>query len=162
MESKVIDAHERLWARVTSFQNQLPHPYGSVLLRIMISTPEELEELRNDPNFQFRTDDKAFGDIFDPKDLLLLRPYVEDNLWDMAHSRIVFVMRLLILFSKDKPNPVPMTNWPEDKLITTHLLTAFSEQELERTNYSRPGAYRQLTHEWDSRILAKIKSRLFG
>ena len=77
----------------------------------MISTPEELEELRNDPNFQFRTDDKAFGDIFDPKDLLLLRPYVEDSLWDMAHSRIVFVMRLLILFSKDKPN-----SCPDDKL----------------------------------------------
>ena len=162
LESKVIDAHDRLWERVTRFERQLPHPIGSVLFRLMICTPEELEELRKDSKLQFRTDDKAFGDISDLSDLLLLRPYIDDRLWEMAHSRLAFVMRLLILFSKGKPNPVPMTNWPEDELVKTHLLNAFSEQELEQINYSRPGAYQQLVVEWDLRILAGIKNRLFG
>ena len=69
-------------------------------------------------------------------------------------------MRLLLLFSADTPNPLELTNWPEDELIRQHLQTAFTEQELERFNYSQPGTFKKITDLWEARILADIKKAL--
>ena len=78
----------------------------------------------------------------------------------MAAGRITFTLRLLLLFSTDTPNPVELTNWPEDELVRRHLQTAFSEQELERFNYSQPGTFMEITDLWEARILAGIKKAL--
>ncbi len=80
----------------------------------------------------------------------------------MAASRITFTLRLLLLFSTDTPNPVELTNWPEDELVRHHLQTAFTQQELERFNYSQPGTFKEITDLWDARIVAQIKKTLFA
>lgn len=56
-------------------------------------------------------------------------------------------MRLLVFFSKDDPNPVPMTNWPEDCLVKQYLLKAFSDEELERANHSEPPSSRPVSQK---------------
>ena len=163
LESRRIEAHEKLWERVVRFQDELPEPFSEVLFKILISTPQELEKLRKSDELQFDVEDEIFYKMGDSlKDLRLSRPYFEDRLWDMIHGRIAFPMRLLVLFSKDDPNPVPMTNWPEDCLVKQHLLKAFSEEELERVNYSEPGVYEDLVDKWDLRILAEIRKGISG
>ena len=71
-------------------------------------------------------------------------------------------MRLLLLFSTDIPNPIELTNWPEDELIRQHLQTAFTEQEIERFNYSQPGTYKEITDLWEDRIITEVKKALFN
>ena len=83
-------------------------------------------EKRN-PERQFSTADEEFRELVDRSRLdLLARPYVDDILWEIAASRITFTLRLLLLFSTDTPNPVELTNWPEDELVRRHLKTAFT------------------------------------
>ena len=163
LESRRIEAHEKLWERVVRFQDELPEPFSEVLSKILISTPQELEKLRECEELQFDVEDEIFYKVGDSlNDLRLSRPYFDDRLWDMFRSRIAFPMRLLVLFSNDYPNPVPMTNWPEDCLVKEYLLKAFSQEELERVNYSEPGVYEDLVEKWDLRILAEIRKGISG
>ena len=161
LQSKIIDAHEKLWGRIIEVKNGLPSPYSTALGLFLILTPRELEEAKQRSEFQFSTGDEAFKSVMDNRDLDLIRPYIEDHLWQMARARIAFGMRLLILFSRDTPNPVELTNWPEDKLVVQHLLTSFSPKELEQFNYSQPGTFKEIVELWDERMLAEIKKALF-
>ena len=163
LDSKVIDAHEKIWKRIVDFQDELPSPYRTVLSSMAVCTPEEMEELRDKPDLQFSITDDAIKEMLNAlQGLRLARPYIDDRLWDMAHSRIVFAARLLVLFSKDVPNPVEMTNWPEDKLIVHHMRNAFSQKEIEQYSFSHPRAYNDMVRTWEVRILEEIRKALFG
>ena len=161
LRSRIIDAHEKLWERIVEIKGNLPSPYGTVLGFFAILTPKELEAAKGKSDFQFSTADKAFVEVIDDRKLNLIRPYVDDTLWQMAKGRIAFAMRLLILFSTDTPNPVELTNWPEDKLVVQHLRTAFTLKELEQFNYSQPGTFTEIVDLWETRIVAEIKKALF-
>ena len=88
---------------------------------------------------QFSIADEGFRQLVDASQLdLLARPYIDGTLWEMAAGRITFPLRLLLLFSTDTPNPVELTNWPEDELVRRHLQTAFSEQELKDSTTPNP------------------------
>ncbi len=162
LQSKVIDAHAMLWERVVRIGHNVPLPYSPVLGFFSLLSPAELEAQKRNPEHQFTTADQKFRALVDQSQLdPLERPYVDDTLWEMAASRITFSLRLLLLFSTDTPNPVELTNWPEDELVIRHLQTAFTEQELERFNYSQPGTFKEITDSWDARIVAQIKKALF-
>ena len=163
LQSKVIDAHAMLWERIVRIGHNVPRPYNGVLGLFTLLSPTELEEEKRNPEHQFSTADEEFRELVDRSRLdLLARPYVDDILWEMAASRITFTLRLLLLFSTDTPNPVELTNWPEDELVRRHLKTAFTEQEIEKFNYSHPGTFREITDLWDARIVAQIKKALFA
>jgi len=162
LQSRIIDAHEKLWERIVDIGHNVPSPYGGILALFSLLTPEELAAGKRKPETQFSTADTAFGKLVDGSTLdLLTRPYIDDALWEMATSRIAFTLRLLLLFSTDTPNPVELTYWPEDALVRRQLQTAFTEQECERFNYSQPGTFREITDLWEERIVAQIKKALF-
>ena len=162
LQSRTIDAHAMLWERIVAIGHNVPSPYSGVLALFSLLSPEELEAEKRNPEHQFSTTDQTFRELVDRSRLdLLARPYVDDTLWEMAAGRIVFTLRLLLLFSTDTPNPVELTNWPEDELVRRHLQTAFTEQELERFNYSQPGTFKEINDLWEARILAEIKKALF-
>ena len=163
LQSKVIDAHAMLWERVVRIGHNVPLPYSGILGFFHLLSPAELEVQKRNPEHQFTTADQTFRELVDQSQLdPLERPYVDGTLWEMAASRIAFTLRLLLLFSTDTPNPVELTNWPEDELVRRHLKTAFTEQEIERFNYSQPGTFREITDLWDARIVAQIKKALFA
>ena len=162
LQSKIIDAHEKLWERIVEIGHNVPSPYSKMLGLFLLLSPAELEAEKRNPELQFSTADEAFRELVDGNKLdLLVRPYIDDTLWEMATGRIVFTLRLFVLFSTDTPNPVELTNWPEDILVRQHLQTVFTEQELERFNYSQPGTFKQITDLWEGRIVAEIKKALF-
>ena len=161
LQSRIIDAHEKLWERIVDIGHNVPSPYDRVLGLFVFLSPAELEAEKGNPELQFSTADEAFRELVDGSGLdLLARPYIDGTLWEMAASRITFTLRLLLLFSTDTPNPVELTKWPEDELVRQHLQTAFTEQELERFNYSQPGTFKEITDLWEARILADIKKAL--
>ena len=163
LQSRIIDAHEKLWERIVDIGHNVPSPYGGVLGLFALLSPAELEAEKRDPELQFSRFDEAFRELLDKTRLdLLSRPYIDDALWQMAEGRIAFTLRLLVLFSTDTPNPIELTNWPEDELVRQHLQTVFTEQELERFNYSQPGTFKQITDLWEARITAGIKKALFA
>ena len=162
LQARIIKAHEMLWEKIVNIEHNVPSPYGGVLGSFLILSPVELETEKRNPNLQFSTADQAFRELVDGSRLdLLARPYIDDTLWEMAAGRIAFTLRLLILFSTDTPNPVELTNWPEDELVRRHLQTAFTDQEIERFNYSQPGTFKEITDLWEARIVAEIKKVLF-
>ena len=161
LQSRIIDAHEKLWERIVGINGNIPNPYSGVLGLFVLLTPTELEAAKRKPELQFSTADKAFMELVDGSKLdLLVRPYIDNTLWEMATGRIAFALRLLMLFSTDTPNPVELTNWPEDILVRRHLQTVFTEQELEQFNYSQPGTFKQITDLWEDRIVAGVKKAL--
>ena len=163
LEAKIINAHEKLWDAILRVK-QLPPPYSGALDYFKLYTPQELEKAREKPELQFSMTTLEFTKLIDSSDLDPYRLYIDDHLWNMATSRIAFSDRLLVLFSSDGPNdgpnPVGLTNWPEDKLIVQHLLTAFSQRELDQFNYSPPGVFGKIVEKWESRILTEIKKAL--
>ena len=162
LQSKVIEAHEELWRKVVGIRRELPSPYSTVLgLFFSILTPEELVKARGKSEFQFSMEDEAFIDLMNEYNLDLIRPYIDNHLWEMATARIRFAMRLLILFSVDNKMQVELTSWPEDQTIVESLLTTFSQEELERFSYSHPGTFREILNLWESRVLAETKKALF-
>ena len=162
LQSRIIDAHEKVWARIVEIGHNVPNPYSEVLRLFSFLSPEELEKAKKKPEFRFSIADKTFGELVDGSGLdLLARPYIDDSLWEMAEGRIALTLRLLTLFSTDTPNPLELTNWPEDELVRRHLQTVFTEQELERFNYSEPGTFKEITDLWEARIVAEIKKALF-
>ena len=162
LQAKIIDAHEKLWERIVEIGHNIPNSYSEALLSFLILSPEELEAKKRNPEFQLSRADEAFRELVDRSPLdLLTRPYIDDTLWEMATGRIAFTLRLLFLFSTDAPNPIGLTNWPEDKLVRQYLQTAFTEQELERFNYSQPGMFKEITDLWEARIVAEIRKALF-
>ena len=162
LQSRIIDAHEKLWERIVEIGHNVPSPYSKILGLFLLLSPAELEAEKGNPELQFSTADEVFRELVDGNKLdLLVRPYIDDTLWEMATGRIAFTLRLLVLFSTDTPNPVELTNWPEDILVRQHLQTVFTEQELERFNYSQPGTFKQITDLWEARIVAEIKKALF-
>ena len=162
LQARIIDAHEKLWERIVQIEHNIPSPYSGALLSFLILSPAELETAKRNPEIQFSTADEAFRELRDGRQLdLRTRPYIDDTLWEMAAGRIAFTLRLLILFSTDTPNPVELTNWPEDELVRQHLQTVFTEQELERFNYSQPGTFKEITDLWEARIVTEIRKALF-
>ena len=162
LQSRIIDAHAMLWERIVAIGHNVPNPYSGVLGLFSFLSPAELEEEKRNPERQFSTADQKFRELVDRSQLdLLARPYVDDTLWEISGSRIAFTLRLLLLFSTDTLNPVELTNWPEDELVRRHLQTTFTEQELERFNYSQPGTFDEITDLWNARIVAQIKKALF-
>ena len=161
LQARIIEAHEMLWQRIVEIGHNVPSPYIGVLGLFSLLSPEELEAQKMNSELQFSIADEAFRQLVDASQLdLLARPYIDGTLWEMVAGRIAFTLRLLLLFSTDTPNPVELTNWPEDDLIRHHLQTAFTEQELERFNYSQPGTFKEITDLWETRILADIKKAL--
>ena len=161
LQARIIKAHEMLWERIVEIGHNVPSPYSGVLGLSLLLSPAELEAEKMNSELQFSTADEAFRKLVDASQLdLLARPYIDGTLWEMAAGRITFTLRLLLLFSTDTPNPVELTNWPEDELVRRHLQTAFTEQELERFNYSQPGTFMEITDLWEARILAGIKKAL--
>ena len=161
LQSRIIDAHEKLWERIVDIGHNVPSPYDRVVGLFVLLSPAELEAEKGNPELQFSIADEAFRQLVNASQLdLLARPYIDGTLWEMAAGRIIFTLRLLLLFSTDTPNPVELTNWPEDELVRRHLQTAFTEQELERFNYSQPGTFKEITDLWETRILADIKKAL--
>ena len=162
LQARIIDAHEKLWERIVEIGHNVPSPYSEALGLFLLLSPAELEAEKRNPELQFSTADEAFMELVDGSQLdFLSRPYIDDTLWEMAAGRIAFALRLLILFSTDTPNPVELTNWPEDELVRQHLQTVFTEQELERFNYSQLGTFKEITGLWEARIVAEIKKALF-
>ena len=162
LQSRIIDAHEKLWARIVEISRDLPNKYRNALGLFQVLTPKEMETAKANREFQFSTTDEAFGEVLNDRNLELIRPYIDDSLWEMARGRVSFSIRLLILFSTDTPNPVELTNWPEDKLVKQHLSSAFTQQELERFNYSQPGTLKEILDLWETRIIAEIKKGLLS
>ena len=161
LQARIIKAHEMLWERIVEIGHNVPSPYSGVLGLFSLLSPEELEAEKMNSELQFSIADEAFRQLVDASQLdLLARPYIDGTLWEMVAGRIAFTLRLLLLFSTDTPNPVELTNWPEDELVRRHLQTAFTEQELERFNYSQPGTFKEITDLWETRILADIKNAL--
>ena len=161
LQARIIKAHEMLWARVVQIGHNVPSPYGGVVGLFLLLSPAELEAEKRNPELQFSTADQAFRELVDRSQLdLHARPYIDDTLWEMSAGRVAFTLRLLFLFSTDTPNPVELTNWPEDELVRRHVQTAFTEQELERFNYSQPGTVEEITDLWEARIVAEIKKAL--
>ena len=161
LQARIIKAHEMLWERIVEIGHNVPSPYTGVMGLFLFLSPEELEAEKNNPELQFSTKDDTFRELIAQSTLdRLTRPYIDDALWEMAAGRIAFTLRLLLLFSTDTPNPIQLTNWPEDELVRRHLQTAFTEQELERFNYSQPGTFKEITDLWEARILADIKKAL--
>ena len=161
LQARIIKAHEMLWERIVEIGHNIPNPYSGVLGLFLFLSPVELEAAKINSDRQFSTADAELRKLVDASQLdLLARPYVDDALWVMAAGRIAFTLRLLLLFSTDTPNPVELTTWPEDELVRRHLQTSFTEQELERFNYSQPGAFKEITDLWEARILADIKKAL--
>ena len=161
LQARIIKAHEMLWERIVEIGHNVPSPYSGVLGLFLLLSPAELEAEKMNSELQFSTADEAFRKLVDASQLdLFARPYIDGTLWEMAAGRITFTLRLLLLFSTDTPNPVELTNWPEDELVRRHLQTAFTEQELERFNYSQPGTFKEITDLWEARILADIKKAL--
>ena len=161
LQARIIKAHEMLWERIVGIGHNVPNPYSGVVGFFLLLSPAELEAEKMNSELQFSADDEAFRKLVDASQLdPLARPYIDSTLWEMAAGRIAFTLRLLLLFSTDTPNPVELTNWPEDELVRRHLQTAFSEQELERFNYSQPGTFMEITDLWEARILADIKKAL--
>ena len=162
LQVRIIDAHEKLWERIVYIGHNVPSPYSKVLGLFEFLSPAELEAAKRNPELQFSTADEAFRELVDGSILdLLPRIYIDDTLWQMAAGRIAFTLRLLLLFSTDTPNPVELTNWPEDELVRQHLQTVLTKQELERFNYSQPGTFKEITDLWEARIVAEIKKALF-
>lgn len=163
LQARIIDAHENLWERIIAIRHNIPSPYNGVLGLFILLSPSELAAEKKKPKRQFSTHDETFRTFVEASTLdLRIRPYIDDTLWDMAVGRIAFSMRLLLLFSTDIPNPIELTNWPEDELIRQHLQTAFTEQEIERFNYSQPGTYKEITDLWEDRIITEVKKALFN
>ena len=163
LQSRIIDAHEKLWERIVDIGHNVPSPYDRVMALFVFLSPAELEAEKANPELQFSRADEAFRELVDGTGLnLFSRPYIDDTLWQMAAGRIAFTLRLLFLFSTDTPNPIELTTWPEDELVRQHLQTVFTEQELERFNYSQPGTFKQITDLWEARITAGIKTALFA
>ena len=163
LQARIIDAHEKLWERIVDIGHNVPSPYDGVLALFALLSPAELEAEKRNPELQFSRADEAFRELVDKTELdLLSRPYIDDALWQMAAGRISFTLRLLFLFSIDTPDPIELTNWPEDELVRQHLQTVFTEQELERFIYSQPGTFKQITDLWEARIIAGIKKALFA
>ena len=161
LQARIIDAHEKLWERIVDIGHSIPIPYGGVLALFIFLSPAELAAEKRKPENQFSTHDETFTKLVEASALdLRIRPYIDDTLWEMSTGRIAFSMRLLLLFSTDTPNPVELTNWPEDELVRQHLQTAFTEQEIERFNYSQPGTFKEIADLWEARILAAIKKAL--
>ena len=160
LQSRRIEAHEKLWENIVEIRGKVPNPYGIALGLFAILTPAELEAAKRKPELQFSTDDKVFRELVDGSKLDLVRPYIDDTLFEMATGRIAFALRLLILFSTDTPNPVELTNWPEDILVKSHLQTVFTVKEIEQFNYSQPGTFDQIIDLWEARIVAEIKKAL--
>ena len=163
LQARIIDAHEKLWERIVDIGNNIPSPYGGVLALFIFLSPAELAAEKRKPESQFSTNDDAFKKLveasaLDPR----IRPYIDSTLWEMAAGRIAFSLRLLLLFSTDTPNPVELTNWPEDELVRQHLQTAFTEQELERFNYSEPGTFKKITDLWEDRIITEVRKALLN
>ena len=162
LQARVIDAHEKLWERIVEIGHNVPSPYSGILGLFLLLTPSELATEKRKPEIQFSTADNTFRELVDSSVLdLLIRPYIDDTLWEMASGRIAFTLRLLLLFSTDTPNHAELTSWPEDELVRRHLQTVFTEQELERFNYSKPGTLKQITDLWEERIVAEIRRVLF-
>ena len=161
LQGRIIQAHEMLWEKVVEIGHNVPSPYSKAMGLFSLLSPEELEAEKKNPDIQFSIRDNTFRELVDRSTLdRLMRPYIDDTLWEMAAGRITFTLRLLLLFSTDTPNPVQLTNWPEDELVRRNLQTAFTEQELERFNYSQPGTFKEITDLWEARILADIKKAL--
>ena len=163
LQARIIDAHEKLWERIVDIGHNIPSPYGGVLAFFIFLSPAELAAEKGNPESQFSTHDEAFTKFVETSALdLRVRPYIDDTLWVMAAGRIAFSLRLLLLFSTDTPNPVELTNWPEDEVVRQHLQTAFTEQELERFNYSQPGTYKEITDLWEERIMTEVRKALLN
>ena len=163
LQTRIIDAHEKLWERIVNIGHNIPLPYGGVLALFIFLSPAELAAEKRKPENQFSTHDDPFMKLVEASALdLRIRPYIDDTLWEMAAGRLAFSMRLLLLFSTDTPNPVELTNWPEDELIKQHLQTVFTEQEIERFNYSQPGTFKEITDLWEERIMTEVKKALFN
>ena len=163
LQARIIDAHEKLWERIVAIGHNVPSPYSGVLGLFIVLSPEELAAEKRKPESQFSTADETFRKFVDTSTLdLRIRPYIDDTLWEMAAGRIAFSLRLLLLFSTDTPNPVELTNWPEDELVRRCLQTAFTEQELEKFNYSQPGMFKEITDTWEARIMTEVKKALFN
>ena len=161
LQARIIKAHEMLWERIVEIGHNVPRPYTGVMALFPFLSPEELEAEKNNPEIQFSIKDDTFRELIARSTLdPLMQPYVDDTLWEKAAGRIAFTLRLLLLFSTDTPNPVQLTNWPEDELVRRHLQTAFTKQELERFNYSEPGTFKAITDLWEARILADIRKAL--
>ena len=160
VQSKIIAAHEKLWKLVVV--GTLPLQYSEAMLRLTICTPDELEAHRKKSGFLILGDEdfEDFNKRFNPLDLHLVKPFIDDRLWEMAQGRLSIVPRLLYLFST--ANKGTIVSWPEDSLVAKHLRTAFSEKELAGFAYSTPGTFREITTTWDARILAEVKKALLG
>ena len=106
LQSRIIDAHEKLWERIVDIGHNVPSHYDRVLGLFVFLSPAELEAEKRNPDLQFSRADEAFRELVDKTRLnLLSRPYIDDALWQMAAGRIAFTLRLLFLFSTDNPNP---------------------------------------------------------
>lgn len=161
LQSKIVEAHDELWRKIVEVRSDLPAPYGAVLgLWFSIFSIQELVDLRKKPDCQFSAKNAEFIDLVTNYNIDLIRPYVREHLWKMARGRIRFAFRLLFLFSADTTAESELIHWPEDGLIVQNLQTAFSKQELERFNYSDPGAFREISDLWDTRIIAGIHKAL--
>ena len=161
LQSKIVEAHEELWRKVVEVRSGLPAPYGTVLgLWFSILSIQELVDLREKRDFQFSAKNAEFINLATNYSVELIRPYVREHLWRMARGRIRFAFRLLVLFSSDTPAKSELIHWPEDGLVVQNLRTAFSEQELERFNYSDPAAFQEISDLWDTRIIAEIHKAL--
>lgn len=162
LQIKIIEAHEKLWARIIELNN-LPAPYGAVLGFLSILEPSEMDMVKKKPGFQFSSQDDDFLQLLRGNEPLdLIRPFVDNHLWEMARARIAFTFRLVLMISTDGPTSSTLSNWSEDALILQHLRTTFSEKTLESFDYSQVGTIQRIMSKWDQLIVSKIKEAYEG
>ena len=157
LQTKVIEAHEKLWARVLEL-NDLPSPYGTALGYLMLLTPDEMDSYQKNPKFPFSTSDEGFDAVvLGDRRLGLIRPYIDDRLWESTRSRIAFTLRLLIMMATDHPTGTALSGWHEDGLLLTHLSTTFQDATLNSFDYTKPGIIHHILDAWDGQIVTMIK-----
>ena len=159
LRAKHIDAHEKLWQRILELRN-VPSPYGTMVNLLSFMSPSELSRAKDKPEVQFKIADKGLVDwLSTTGQMENLRLYIDDQLWAQASSRIRFVGRLVLLSASDGPGDI--SKFYEDEIAREAMSVVFSQSELSRFDFERPGETSRVTKEWDLRILAKIREAIW-
>ena len=158
LNARLIEAHENLWSLTIHAYDDLPSPYGMVLGLFNFTRPSELRRIVDDsPHLR-----GELGELPRLTDYLGklndVRPFIDDDLWNMVFCKLAFLGRLLILLTTNEVKDAPAV-WSEDDVIRRQMLSTFTENEVE-TMLAQDLPYRSVVETWDSRIAARIRARL--